>query len=237
MATPASACAISLLAAAGHEPMPALGGPRRPHRLAHQRRARAAAPRRASAPAAAARPRARTPSASSSFLRPNCGMLGMRPARSRPSSPRRATGRAPAAPGRRSAGRPPRSAARVTAGTLLMTPATITGAPGGYSPAAAAPAPAPGACRAASCETRPCSVEMRRPGLGHDRQELRASCSQCSANVVGHQRLHARGIDILDLHRVHQPGELARQPGRLRGVRAPSTGDVRPRPRSPRTTP
>jgi hypothetical protein len=32
---------------------------------------------------------------------------------------------------------------------------------------------------------------------------------------VGHEGLHARGIDILDLHRVHQPGELARQLGRL----------------------
>ncbi len=58
-------------------------------------------------------------------------------------------------------------------------------------------------------------LQVRRPGLGHDPQE-RERPLPVLRERVGHERLHARGIDILDLHRVHQPGELARQLGRLR---------------------
>ena len=62
---------------------------------------------------------------------------------------------------------------------------------------------------------QPVLCEVRRPMLGHDRQEPERPFPVVRERL-GHQRLHARGIDVLDLHGVHQPGELARELGRLR---------------------
>ena len=202
-----------LACGAGHEPVPALGGARRAASPRSPGTRARAAPHRASAPAAAARPRARTPSASSSFLRPNCGCSGCSGTMAFQLSSSSVWSSAGST--RAPLGRPATTlSSSVTAGTLLMTPATITGASGGAARSRCACA----STRCLSCcifETRPCSARC----AGQNSVTIFRNCERpfpVLGERVGHQRLHARGIDVLDLHRVHQPGKLARQLGRLR---------------------
>ena len=215
-ATPATACAISR-SVGRHvkrcQRSVVLG---RAHRLAHQapRAARSAARRRG--PGSGQHVLAPHAQRIEQLLEAELRVLGVLPARSRSSSPRRAPGRAPAAPARRWAGRPRPAAAPSRPGTLLMTPATMTGASGGASLQPLAPAPAPARLSRCIFETRPCSARCAgQCSVTILRKRQRPSPS-AAANVSGTSAVHPRVVDVLDLHRVHQPGELARQPGRLR---------------------
>ena len=58
------------------------------------------------------------------------------------------------------------------------------------------------------------ALEVRRPVLGDDLQECERRAPVLGVGL-GDEASHAGGIDVLDLHGVHQAGKLAREPRRL----------------------
>ena len=200
----------------GDEAMPALGGAGRAHGLAHEaaRALRSAARGRR----AGQRQHVLAPHLEriEQLLEAELRMLGMRRARSPASSPRRATGRAPAAPARRSAG------CATTAQQLRHRRHAAHHAGDDHRRVGRRLAASARACASTSALSC-CHLgdglalgQVRRPVARSRSCRNSSVLSQCSANVSGTSVRMRSTVDVLDLHRIHQAGELARQPGGLR---------------------
>ena len=168
-------------------------------------------------------------------------MLGVRPARSSASSPRRASGRAPAAPARRWAGRPRRAAAPSRRGRCSSRRRRSRAPP-------AAPSRHCRACastRALSrciLETRPSLVEVRRPVLGDDLQERQRRAPSARRNVSGtRRRMRAKSTSSISIASISRASSRASRAA-CAGVRAAVGHRARESPRArrrrarPRTT-